>query len=312
MQISSSPVTLSNVNDGTGVDGDITWVKESAYAGDLPATRTQIIAAFPKGYTSFYAMKYELSQGQYRDFLNTLTAAQQRNRISATTVGMFMCSDNAHATPQNRNGIKCKVAPGATAGEYACDLNNNGVYNETTDGEWVACNWLSWQDGAAYADWAGLRPLTEFEFEKLCRGPQSPQNREYPWGTEDLTDANTLQNSGANNEKVAEVGEGLCNYNNDGPQGPLRVGFAATTITNRITAGVGYYGTMELGGNLLEHLVSVANATGRLFSGTHGDGTLTTVSGFEGNASNVDWPGIDVITSRGVTQATDRGSEEGF
>ena len=36
-----------------------------------------IPAAFPKGYNAFYCMKYEISQQEYVDFLNTLTYTQQ-------------------------------------------------------------------------------------------------------------------------------------------------------------------------------------------------------------------------------------------
>ena len=31
-------------------------------------------------------------------------------------------------------------------------------------------NWISWDDGLAFADWAGLRPMTELEFTKAARG----------------------------------------------------------------------------------------------------------------------------------------------
>jgi len=36
------------------------------------------------------------------------------------------------------------------------------------------CNWINWSDGLAYAVWAGLRPMTELEFAKVCRGPLHP------------------------------------------------------------------------------------------------------------------------------------------
>lgn len=68
-------------------------------------------------------------------------------------------------------------------------MDDDGVYNETTDGKWIACNWLTWMDGAAYTDWAALRPFTELEFEKAARGPQLVVNDEYSWGSTDLTQA---------------------------------------------------------------------------------------------------------------------------
>jgi hypothetical protein len=34
--------------------------------------------------------------------------------------------------------------------------------------------WLSWADSAAYMAWAGLRPMTELEYEKAMRGSRVP------------------------------------------------------------------------------------------------------------------------------------------
>ena len=34
-----------------------------------------------------------------------------------------------------------------------------------------------------YLDWAGLRPMTELEYEKICRGPSAPVAGEYAWGS---------------------------------------------------------------------------------------------------------------------------------
>jgi formylglycine-generating enzyme required for sulfatase activity len=42
-------------------------------------------------------------------------------------------------------------------------------------------NILSWFDVAAYLDWAALRPMTELEFEKVCRGPENRIAGEYAW-----------------------------------------------------------------------------------------------------------------------------------
>ena len=44
------------------------------------------------------------------------------------------------------------------------------------------CNYLSWDDAMAYADWAALRPMTELEFTKACRGDKEPAFHERPWG----------------------------------------------------------------------------------------------------------------------------------
>jgi formylglycine-generating enzyme required for sulfatase activity len=159
-------------------------------------------------------------------------------------------------------------------------------------------------DQAAYAAWAGLRPFTELEYEKLTRGPAIPLANEYAWGTTNITPATTITGGGTASERAGQTGNGLCNVANSGTGGPLRTGFAATGSTNRQTAGAGYYGLMELSGNLWERPVSVGNATGRGFTGTHGSGTLSD----NGYATNTDWPGY---ASGEVTTATGSGFRGG-
>ena len=65
---------------------------------------------------------------------------------------------------------------------------------------------------------------------------------------------------------------------------------------------------MELSGNLAEPVVSIGRNQGRQFLASHGNGQLSVLPGYEGNATNTDWPGIDGTTARGVTGAT--GSRE--
>lgn len=77
----------------------------------------------------------------------------------------------------------------------------------------------------------------------------------------------------------------------DGGQGPLRCGIFATGSSTRATSGGGYYGVMELSGNLWERLVTVGNTQGRGFTGAHGDGDLTTAP------SN--WPSSSTATGVG-------------
>lgn len=284
---------------------------------------------FPTGYNAFYIMKYELSQGQYRDFLNTLTKDQQTTRVEeiGTNSDYAMTDQN---TMMRRDTIRLPASiPGSGPVTFGCDYgvggNGNagdGSYDQTDDGEWIALNYASWMDLCAYADWAGLRPITEPEYEKACRGVSSAKSavvNEYAWGTTGLTDSATSgegepQNPGESNELPDSTGNGLCNYDSDislDPDGPMRCGFAATSDTNRVRAGAGYYGVMEMSGNLKERCVTVGNQTGRTFEGTHGDGVLTTTSSYEGNATNTDWPGIDATASRGVTGATGSGIKMG-
>lgn len=251
-------------------------------------------ADFPKGFAAFYCMKYEISQGQYRDFLNFLTRAQQQIRFASTTVGNYIHSGASQTTPLNRGGVRLVSDPGSPDSRvYACDLNrsnplNLSEVNQSDDGEWIACNWLNWSDGAAFADWAGLRPMTELEFEKASRGTIAPVANEFAWGSTSITAANNITNSGANNEITNTTGANIAYLNQPNVQGPMRVGVFATNTNTREQAGASYYGIMEMSGNLLERIVTVGHATGRNFAGAHGNGSLST----SGNANITGWPGL--------------------
>ncbi|MBI5217960.1 MAG: SUMF1/EgtB/PvdO family nonheme iron enzyme [Bacteroidia bacterium] len=291
--ITTNPFQITNENSitlGGFVNGNLGNRSNSGMNtnDDFDITTTQTLpAAFPKGYNSFYVFKYEITQEQYAGFLNTLNGNQQATRISAVSAGKYMRDNNTSAIPQNRNGVRCKVAPvGATPGEYGNDFNNNGVYGEVADGQNIACNWLSWGDGTAYTDWCGMRPMSELEYEKICRGPNAAVADEYAWGTAAITQCQNISNSGAINE-ICSTGGANCIYNN-APlfNGPMRVGNFATGTSTRAQAGASYYGVMEMSGNLFERCVSIGSASGRNFTGTHGNGELSVA----GNSTNSDWP----------------------
>jgi len=125
---------------------------ESGEAAD--GTIFDLSTSFPKGYKAFYLMKYELGQGQLRDFLNSLTTTPFNKRIATTTINNYAMTNSGTVT--SRSGIKYTAA--ATV---AADFTSGGGTDQTNDGEWIAANYLSWMDLAAYADWAGLRPMSE-------------------------------------------------------------------------------------------------------------------------------------------------------
>src|SRR5436189_5261831 len=115
-------------------------------------------------------MKYELSQGAYRDFLNSLNLTQQITRTGTAPTNVI--GTGALVSPLiARNFIEIATPGTGTApAVYGLDADADNIFDETTDGEWVACNFLSWMDLAAYLDWAGLAPMTEIVFERICRG----------------------------------------------------------------------------------------------------------------------------------------------
>ncbi len=271
---------------------------------------------FPVGGNGFYCMKYEISQQQYTDFLNTLNRSQQNQRtaadVSTETIDnrFIMCNS---ISPIARNGIACQKA-GNTMNEpieFFCDLNNNSVPNESVDGQNIACNFINWTDGTAYADWAGLRPMSETEFEKIARGSNSSSYGEYAWGDNQI---NGLQYSlvfaGTESETLglnSSTGNALYYSTATQELGPVRCGIFAQGGTNRQQSGASFYGVMELSGNVAEQCVSLGNPQGRNFRATLGDGELNAL----GNATNTDWPGIDANFLNGITGSLGAGFRGG-
>ncbi|MCB9163549.1 MAG: SUMF1/EgtB/PvdO family nonheme iron enzyme [Flavobacteriales bacterium] len=271
-------------------------------AGGHPTGTQAPVATYPNGYNAYYCGKYEISQQQYVDFLNTLTRPQQNARTATDLSDGITSVTNVYVMSNgigvfNRNGIRCDAIIDATATlQFSCDGNGNGTGGEASDGQCLACNYLGWSDILAYLDWSGLRPMSELEFEKACRGPLPPTPNEYAWGMATInTGAMTLGNVGAADESVL-TGYSSSAGNASGASGSLtRVGiFAANpSNSNRMTAGAGYYGAMDLSGNVYERIQSL---DGSYYSGLHGNGALTTL----GEADVNSWIGnLDACGSRG-------------
>ena len=230
-------------------------------------------ADFPKGFAAFYCMKYEASQQQYADFLAELTTTQRNSRDGphyVNAVNVFPIEDGNH---------------------YAVAAH-----------PWRAMEYMSWADIAAYLDWAGLRPLSELEYEKACRGPLSPVNNELAWGDDSwyIEGLYTLENEGTPQETISNLGEYVGNANPasiySGLHVPVRCGIFAASATHktRKETGASYWGIMELSGNTHEPVISVGNTQTRDYSGLHGDGNLTST----GNASFSllsDWAFVNTV-----------------
>lgn len=265
----------------------------SGVLGGTPAA-ANVPLAYPAGFNAVYCMKYEISQEQYADFLNSLTYDQQK----AHTVTDPISVANTYAmspTYAGRNGIKISV-PGnnnAIPATYICDATN-GNENSIDDGQSVAMNFMNWSDLSAYLDWSALRPMSELEYEKICRGASQPRIAgEYAWGTTDINFVapNFVLNLLKPNEKYNTAVNGLCNliFISAGSQttfnGPLKVGFSASNTSGRASSGASYYGTMEMAGNVRDMVINLSS-DGVTFTGSLGDGDLLP----NGNANVTSWP----------------------
>lgn len=208
-----------------------------------------IPALFPKGYNAFWIMKYECSQQQYVDFLNHLDLARATRNLPS----IFSGTHPSLIAPQPNNGI----------------------------GE------MGFNRAAALSDWSGLRPLSEFEFEKASRGYNTPAvPNEYVWGNTTLVEVTSLANQGAEDEAVSTPANANANINNI-LRAAVRVGvFARTAASTRVLSGATYYGVMNMGDNFYETCFSMVAATGRAIDeSVNGDGYLDQ----EGNTDIATW-----------------------
>jgi formylglycine-generating enzyme required for sulfatase activity len=267
-------------------------------AATLGGSSLAVPATFPMGYNSFYSMKYEVTQEQYMEFLNALTYDQQKTRTASdpiSAVGTYAFG-NAY-----RNGIRISV-PGSNnsvPAVYACDATA-GIENNANDGQNVPCNYLSWGDLTAYLDWAALRPMTDLEFEKICRGPVARVAGEYPWGSTTIAAvySTMVSNPLQATESYGPATNGLCTYginSSNVSYGPTRSGMYATGSSGRASAGATYYGALDMGGNVRERIVTVGNASGVSYTGNLGDGTLAT----NGDPNQALWPSPTTATGSG-------------
>lgn len=305
--------------------GESTFQQPGDRLGPVPA-------AFPKGVTPYYCMKYELTQSDYVNFLNKLTRQQQDSRTATALAAGTTAVTNRYVMSNTaainlRNGIRCAATiPANDPIDFYCDLSGNGVGNEVADGQWVACGHLMWSDLSAYLDWCGLRPMTELEFEKACRGPLVPVLNECAWGNATIAGSDyALVNAGRSNEQVASgyattqgnsVNGATNSYVTGGAAGvvayigPLRVGMLAhhAANTGRMTSGAGYFGALDLSGNIEELTITIGRPQGRSYTGAHGNGELAQT----GAHNTVGWPTVSdgwgrrggSFYSTGLLQAT--------
>lgn len=264
----------SEENPGHG----LTWDNNGQFGtyGDVPAS-------FPKGHKAYYMMRRQVTQGEYCDFMNAITGHAKTARF-----------------------------PYGGSGEYRYEIfkTEGGLRAATRPNR--ASNWMSWADAIAWCWWAGLRPMTEMEYEKACRGPLPAVPNEYAWGSTMLEQANVIVGSESSG---AEYVTGNANLNNpylilvggDGGAGPCRddgFGLPGTELIEslhrggyatfgdceangefhesdkgsiREATGMSYYGVFGLTGNLWEYSISAGHPIGRTFNPVHGDGELDSV-----------------------------------
>lgn len=288
---------IMNATTGLFADDGNSWT--GTLPGSINDAGAKVTAdIYPNGFEGFYAMKYELSQEQYVRFLNKLNSTQQKAR---TREDLDQLQEGAYVFGTHTNKPDCRngIVVGARSNGlviFACNLTDDGKVSQEDDGQTVACNYISVNDMLAYADWAGLRPLSEMEYEKMGRRPypQTPDLKGWAGGDITLAEMPTDETfangtkSGGDNERLADG-----NVNAGGKvSGPVRVGSYASNANYPVEAGASYWGLMDLSGNLAEYYYNVGTA-GRAFHEQYyglsqGNGALAATG--EADVSTGYWP----------------------
>ncbi|PKP04417.1 MAG: hypothetical protein CVU11_05165 [Bacteroidetes bacterium HGW-Bacteroidetes-6] len=245
---------------------------QSGYNVTIPST-------YPKGFSSFYIMKYEITQGQYVDFLNTIDPGYALNRAYIYNAYMYNMQQSGNT--------------------YSSNYPNR------------AMTYMSYTDLLSYLDWAALRPVSEMEFEKACRGPLDFVPGEQAWGEVTFIQARNVTGTVSGQEVCTDSAANLHYYGSDyychggafgaSSYGPLEVGiFARDTTLTREGTGATYYGLMEMSGNAIELCVQVnANnsnpSTPSTYTGLWGDGILSALGEFNTTA----WGGGEPFVMKG-------------
>ncbi len=234
-------------------------------------------ANYPTGYNAFWMMKYEISMGQYCDFLNSLSATISQSLLTNTT-------------EMATNGAACNP----------CRFNIQTGTQYTTTSPTRAMNWMQWQDATAFSDWAALRPMTELEYEKANRGANQPAVAgEYSWGSTIIKGFSSIvgvDGSGMETTNPADANTHYSGFGNPGigiVQGPVRVGIHQTNSTRELR-GESFYKVQDLSGNVVEMCITLGNPNGRNYNGANGNGELNS----NGAADVSGWPLATSITAQ--------------
>jgi formylglycine-generating enzyme required for sulfatase activity len=240
--------------------------KGSSVTNSIPPT-------FPNGYNAFWVMKYECTQQQYADFLNNI-GSEQATQISTGT-GIF--------TLENFTGQHPGLQP---------------LHENEPMGKYYI------QQVLAVADWSGLRPISEMEFEKACRGANIlPTADEYAWGTTAETVLTAVTFPQLENEAVATVNANAI-FATSPINRPVRVGiFARPSGSSRQLSGGTFYGVMNMSDNMYETTIYSGNSQGQAMLATvYGNGDLNP----NGTSNEPNWQDISAFGIRGSSYAGDK------
>ncbi|HOW43431.1 MAG TPA: SUMF1/EgtB/PvdO family nonheme iron enzyme [Candidatus Omnitrophota bacterium] len=296
---SEEPILVDKVDGALFCDQDNPRSRE-----DTPFTVPQ---TFPKGFDPFWVMKYELTSQQFCNFVNTLTRKQQQSMVESDISGDEIKNYYVKTNSEEEHLRNAIVV--AKKGNGTAEPVKFYTYAPAR-----AVNFMSWSNITAIGDWAGLRPITELEYEKAARGPGQPLVNELAWGVDmdsplvgraqtfDGADGSGVEKKVPQTGAVnACFGGGIAPFDvgkktvpdNPGFEGPVSGELFENSqhagIDPRVNAGASFYGVHNLSGNVWERCITIGHQLGRIYDGQHGDGVLAE----DGFANVANWPGKD-------------------
>jgi len=201
-------------------------------------------------------------------------------------------------------------------------LDGTGYDRVGIDGQDLAMNFVSWFNLLAFAEFSGLRPMTELEFEAASRGPIFPVPGEFVWGSvllnEDHTWWNTVPAAGWNSTPRGHIQQfnsgdehfavgrnsvstfalhrtqrpnssAWATINSSATRSVARVGAFARDNTTRESAGATFWGVLNMSDNVNEMVVNATHSSGFVFNGHHGTGNLRVDGNIQNQPHRV-WP----------------------
>lgn len=306
-----SPLINTFVNNTTYPSDDVTVYRDgiriSGLEGlDVNDDKVADNRDFPTGFRSFYSLKYEVTQGQYADFLNTLSLRDTTGMFFSDTIRLKRVPGRLKIALQNLDPFFYTTPVEVFRHSISLDTVEVRYRVSRPDRAYGQGNT---NHLTSFADWSGLRPMSELEFEKACRGPLPPYfwtptmnntsgdtarkwwGPDYAWGNDTLIYRinNMYSNSKLQYNGVENGTEFFTNYDIfrryinpiqtfawsmkdssamaiDNGNGPFRVGVFASDTSSRITSGASYYGIMDLSKNVSEYVISIGSSTSRMFS----------------------------------------------
>jgi formylglycine-generating enzyme required for sulfatase activity len=160
------PLTLINNPDPTqpgGRPGLGTNADPVVVTNTTPACET-----YPNGYRPFYIMKYSITQGEYARFLTEQAPNLEEAHYNDGRYGALKYDDaRRFADHYGLLGYTISFIPGE--GRYEAEVPDRPA------------NLLSLPDIQSFMCCAGLRPPSDLEYDKSCRGPRAVARAEEAW-----------------------------------------------------------------------------------------------------------------------------------